>query len=965
MKTSLTLFSFLLFTFLITSPLRSEMDCYHDYVAPVAICDAHTVVALSNTGTAKLWATDIDDGSYDNCHLESYQARRMTQGWCPPGVADDTQFRPYVEFCCEDVGQTIWVVLRVTDAHGNYNECMAEVTVQDNSYPHIECPPNITVSCSFWFGPDALNNPYNRTFGTIAVNGAPRLSIIINDPGNTSSYQPKNWGIDGYAGSNGGCSGGNNNVWVTIPEVIDYRNSCGVGIIKRKFYLEQGNWSDWCYQTITVKDFTNSYYNIDWPDDFTANACIYGPEDVDPEDLQPPYNKPTINGYNGYGNSCSLIGYAHKDLVFTFSDGACKKILREWTVIDWCKYQPNNPWSPGIWHYTQVIKLMNPNPPTFLNGCQDVVVNGYEPNCSGRYFEQPPIADDCTTTDGLRWDYKIDLWSDGTYDISYEGSGQPTVDRILPNGWHKILWNVSDACSNYRTCSYKIHVIDKKAPSPICYYGLSTVVMPLGGMVTIWAKDFNASSYDNCTPAYKLKYSFSENPWEASRTFTCDDLGTVPIHIWVHDEYGNKDYCTTFIKINDNEDACFGMNTIQGLVTSFTGVAIPQTSAEMFKIMPDQSLDTDDVTSTSDATGHFVLGFGTTQYNRMIKLSRSTKKLEGMSTLDLITLQRHISGVEPITAPYKLYAADLDGNGHVGANDLSLLKKALLGGYKLPGFNANLSWVFFGDPCSPNAPTDLFSNLCHDGVEINHTGTFPTSASFKALKMGDVNGDMVNMAWNISPRTSNTLSLFVRENAVDHSYEVMASTDAPIYGFQMSVNSLGISIKEGVCALDASNIAEDKDGYTNISWGQSNPVNVKAGDVLFTIENISNEMSLEDLLVTNGDALYAEIYTEGLENQKVEFLPYHEAIASNTFETKLSPNPFTDVTKLQVIIPAGEEFVVSFYDMKGVELFNRKFVSYTNDSEIVINSDIIQLPGVYYYRVKSGLGELSGKFVRQ
>ena len=962
MKTSFTLFSFLLFTLFIISPLRSEVDCYHDYIAPVAICDGHTVVALSNTGTAKLYATDIDDGSYDNCQLASYQARRMNPGWCPPGVADDTQFRPYVEFCCEDVGQTIWVVLRVTDAHGNYNECMAEVDVQDNTYPTLQCPPNITVSCSFWFSSDALNNPYNRTFGTVAVNGDPRLPIIINDPGNNSYQQPKNWGLDGFAG---GSVCGSSNVWVTIPEVIDYRNSCGVGIIKRKFYLEKGNWSDWCYQTITVKDFTNSYYDINWPDDYTANACLYGPEDVDPEDLQPPYNKPTINGYNGYGNSCSLIGYAHKDLVFTFSDGACKKILRDWTVIDWCKYQPNNPWSPGIWHYTQVIKLMNPNPPTFINGCQDVEVDGYEANCSGRYFEQPPIEDDCTETENLRWDYKIDLWNDGTYDISLEGTGQPTVDRILPNGWHKILWNVSDACGNYRTCSHKVHVVDKKAPTPVCYYGLSTVVMPIGGMVTIWAKDFNASSSDNCTPAYKLKYSFTSNPFDASRTFTCDDLGTVPIQIWVHDEYGNKDYCTTFIKINDNEDACFGMNLVEGLVTTFTQVALPQAAASMFKIMPDQSLDNDDVTSASDATGHFLLGFGTTQYNRMVKLSREGKKLEGMSTLDLITLQRHISGVEPITEPFKLYAADLDGNGRVGANDLLLLKKALLGGFKLPGFKGNLSWVFFGDPCDPSAPADLFNNVCHNGVEIDHTGTFPALASFKALKMGDVNADMVNMAWNLTPRTTSSLPLSVRENAVDHSYEVLASRDASIYGLQMSINSLGISVSQGSLPLDENNLAEDKDGFTNISWGQSDPLMVKEGDVLFTLENLPEGLSLEGLLATTEDALYPEIYTEGLENQKIEFVPYHEKGTITSIESRISPNPFTDVTRLQVLIPAGEEFTVSIFDMKGLELFNRKYVSYTNEAEIVITSDMIKIPGVYYYRVKSNLGELSGKFVRQ
>lgn len=962
MKPFFTLLFSLLFTFLITNPLRSEVDCYHDYVAPVAVCDAHTIVALSNTGTAKLYATDIDDGSYDNCQLVSYQARRMTQGWCPYGVNDGTQFGPYVEFCCEDVGQTIWVVLRVTDAHGNYNECMAEVTVQDNTYPHLQCPPNITVSCSFWFGPDALNNPNNRTFGTIAVNGAPRLPIIINDPGNTWFPQPYNWGIDGTAGG-GVCGGGN--YWVTIPEVIDYRNSCGVGIIKRKFYIEAGNWSDWCYQTITVKDYTNSYYDINWPDDYTANACLYGPEDVDPEDLQPPYDKPTINGYNGYGNSCSLIGHAHEDLVFTFSDGACKKILREWTVIDWCKYQPNNPWSPGIWKHTQVIKLMNPNAPTFINGCQDVVVDGYEPNCSGRFFQQPQIEDDCTPTEHLKWDYKIDLWNDGSYDISYEGTGQPTVDRVIPNGWHKILWNVSDACGNYRTCSYKVHVVDKKAPSPVCYYGLSTVVMPLGGMVTIWAKDFNVSSTDNCTPAYKLKFSFSENPWETSRTFTCDDLGTVPIQIWAHDEYGNKDYCTTFIKINDNADACEGMNVVSGLVNTFTNVAVPQVSAAMYKIMPDQSLDQDESESASDATGHFTLGFGTTQYDRMVKLSREGKKLEGISTLDLITLQRHLNGDEPITEPYKLYAADLDGNGRVGANDLLLLKKALLGGFKIPGYPGNLSWIFFGDPCSPDAPLDLFTGECHNGVEIDHTGTFPTVASFKALKMGDVNADMVNMAWMLTPRTTTALQVAVRENPLTHTYEFISTRDASIYGFQCSVNSTGLELTAGALSVDESNLAKDKDGYTNISWGQTSPVTVKAGDVLFAVENLPSGMPLESLLVEDEESLFPEIYTKGLDNELIELVPYKESFDVNSFESRISPNPFTDVTTLKVIIPAGEEFTVTIHDMKGQELFNRNYVSYTNEAEVVIGTDIVSIPGVYYYRVKSNMGELSGKFVRQ
>src|SRR6185436_11290662 len=140
---------------------------------------------------------------------------------------------------------------------------------------NIVCPPNITVSCSFYFNDDCLYNPYNHTFGN--CNGYPGncQSIILNDPGNTSCHQPFNWGCDGYAG--GGCGG---NTWVNICDVIDYRNSCGVGIIKRKFCVENGYWSDYCWQTITVKDYSHNSYSINWPPDYVADACLYTVDDV-------------------------------------------------------------------------------------------------------------------------------------------------------------------------------------------------------------------------------------------------------------------------------------------------------------------------------------------------------------------------------------------------------------------------------------------------------------------------------------------------------------------------------------------------------------------------------------------------------------------------------------------------------------------------------------------------------------
>jgi hypothetical protein len=349
----------------------------------------------------------------------------------------------------------------------------------------------------------------------------------------------------------------------------------------------------------------------------------------------------------------------------------------------------------------------------------------------------------------------------------------------------------------------------------------------------------------------------------------------------------------------------------------------------------------------------------------MINLSREGKPLEGISTADLIALKRHINGIERITEPYKLYAADLDGNGRVGANDLLLLRNALLGAYQLPGYAGNLSWVFFGDPCSPGTPTDLYNNFCHPGVEIDHNGTFPASASFKAIKMGDVNGDMVNTAWLLSPRTAGSLELNVVTNEGAGTQDFILSKDANLYGFQMSLKATGLDIIEGALPVSASNLAVDQDGISRISWGQEDAISLKKGTVLFSIAHLPTDIALNQLLVQDEESLYPEAYTDNLQNQKLELKAVTSGSSGSQFETKVSPNPFSDGTTLTVSIQAGQEFNVSLFNMKGQELFNQKYFAYTDRSEISIGNDLIQSPGIYYYKVISTLGELSGKFVKQ
>jgi gliding motility-associated-like protein len=94
-----------------------------DNVAPTALCQDITI-QLNAVGNASILASDIDNGSFDACGIQS-----MT-------VSPNT-------FTCANVGSNA-VTLTVTDVNGNINTCDAIVTVQDITPPTAICQ-DITV----------------------------------------------------------------------------------------------------------------------------------------------------------------------------------------------------------------------------------------------------------------------------------------------------------------------------------------------------------------------------------------------------------------------------------------------------------------------------------------------------------------------------------------------------------------------------------------------------------------------------------------------------------------------------------------------------------------------------------------------------------------------------------------------------------------------------------------------------
>lgn len=127
-----------------------------DDADPLAVCQDITVELSATTGMVSITEADIDGGSSDNCNFVLTAAPTA--------------------FDCATIGVNP-VTLVATDDSGNTDECVANVTVEDNSDPIIFCTPvsnvndpnvceaalTIPVPITFDNCPVTLVNDYNGT----------------------------------------------------------------------------------------------------------------------------------------------------------------------------------------------------------------------------------------------------------------------------------------------------------------------------------------------------------------------------------------------------------------------------------------------------------------------------------------------------------------------------------------------------------------------------------------------------------------------------------------------------------------------------------------------------------------------------------------------------------------------------------------------------------------------------------
>ncbi|MBK9335074.1 MAG: HYR domain-containing protein [Lewinellaceae bacterium] len=446
------------------------------------------------------------------------------------------------------------------------------------------------------------------------------------------------------------------------------------------------------------------------------------------------------------------------------------------------------------------------------------------PNYAGglaRSFDGRPVPADRKYRFALettKTDFKM------TASVRWNTEAEPNVyvQPELPYGTHKVKWIVSDGCGNEQVCEYTFSVADTKPPTVVCIAGLGVNIMP-SKTIELFAADFLQYAEDNYTPTGQLKFAvrrvdslaagfpyLPDGVTPQSRVvFDCTDLvGTQQLELWVLDAAGNADFCKTSVVVQDNAQNCTtngAFATVAGTLKTETGDGIEDASVEISGMHP--TLPPHNQIAMTDHSGLFQFLFVPTLGSYTVTPLKDNDPLNGVSTFDLVLINKHILGLEPLNSPYKMIAADANNSKSITTFDIVELRKLILGLYTdLPD---NTSWRFVDEAFVFPNPSNPFQTLFPETTPLpDLSPTVALDQKFVAVKVGDVNGNAVTSSLtSTEDRTAGTLLFDVssptpalpdREGALTVKAGDIFTVDfkaaEQVQGYQFTLNHSGLEL---------------------------------------------------------------------------------------------------------------------------------------------------------------------------
>jgi hypothetical protein len=335
--------------------------------------------------------------------------------------------------------------------------------------------------------------------------------------------------------------------------------------------------------------------------------------------------------------------------------------------------------------------------------------------------------------------------------------------------------------------------------------------------------------------------------------------------------------------------------------------------------------------------------------------------LNGLSTIDLVIIQKHILGLKNLKTPYSFVASDINNDKKITASDILQLRKMILGINEK--FEGNNSWRFipknftFENLLNPIDGT-IKESLVFTNLENNLT------ADFIAVKIGDVSGDVyVNKLDNMKKRNSENIELII-DNKTFNSGE---NIEIPVYSADFNevlgmqgtfkfdseklefagIESSGINISETNISTLKANA-----GLLPMSWSSVNTNAIDENTPLFILKfNTLKSGNTQDVIGISSDVTKAEAYNSEYDVMNIKLNFRNDNIGFDLLQN--NPNPFSYDTEIAFNTDKPDNFTMNIYDVNGKLVVTKTGIAEKGFNRISISKSELKNSGIMYYTVRT------------
>ncbi|MEM6379427.1 MAG: T9SS type A sorting domain-containing protein, partial [Bacteroidota bacterium] len=642
--------------------------------------------------------------------------------------------------------------------------------------------------------------------------------------------------------------------------------------------------------------------------------------------------------------------------------------------------------SRGFWEYTQIIKVQDTIAPTII--VEDTVsfcIN--RSDCEADVVVSFAIIDECV--DGnVRIRTYIEDGNPANESVEYSEDPWDIVGRypkylmsgIVPEGSYRIEIEADDQCGNLARVSYILEVVDCKPPPLVCRDGLVVELMPQvpgtdadgdgdidAGANFVWATDFLSRMIDDdCNGPVDYSINRKGELPDRSRkglTLTCDDPEILEIEIYAWDNADNPfsiqpdgtpgganfDFCKNFVEVQDNNGICepIGGVDIAGKIVRPQGNVMSDVEVRLSGASSRQVM-------TNNNGDYYMQGLEE-GHDYSIFPKKTTDLAQGITTLDIIYMTKHILGVDPFEDPYQYLAADLNRSRSVSTLDVILLRKAIL---NIDQTSMDLAgWRFIDATHRFDDPRNPWSRAVPEVISLNNIEFDQGDLDFIAIKMGDVSG-LVTPRSKIGPLNSLLAEDALLEAGAQVRVPVRLESLRALEGLQF-----GLQIRSDLAKL--SHFENAQFAANQVNWQKEKQ------QVLFSWDRYQSggaDLSTEPLfyldLVLKKPALLSEIISvdkrllspESYGNSQISTLDFKWTKSSHSnLEAKVFPNPFQN--ELNVAIGKGWDrqvpIQIELYGIDGKLIVQRSLTSSDWDADLInLQMGNTLEPGLYLLKVR-------------